>query len=75
MSQKDSNVQPLPPTNDADNHQGSHLSWITQSVTSGPLPIPRSLSPWVLLIVRILDLSWNIYPEAIIIVISPYSDS
>lgn len=75
MPQKDSNVQPFPPRNDADNHQGSRLSWITQSVMSRPLPIPCSLSPWVLLIVHVLDLSCDIYTEAIIVVTSPYPDS
>lgn len=54
MSQKDSNIQPLPITNDTSNHEGSHLPQVTLSGKSRALPVPPSLSPWVLPLVLIL---------------------
>ena len=57
---EDSHVQP-PLTKEASDYWGSHCPGGTQLIKSRTLPIPPSLSSWVLSIVLIPDPSWDVY--------------
>ena len=54
-------TRPTPPYKEASDHWGSHCPGGTQLIKSRALPIPPSLSSWVLSIVLIPDPSWDVY--------------